>query len=574
MTNLPELLAPAGSPEAMRAAVAAGADAVYFGGTLFNARMNAKNFSREDISGAVSYCHERGVRVYVTFNTLIYDRELPQALEYAEFLYRAGVDALIITDLGLSALLHEHLPDFPLHASTQLSGHNTDAARFLAERGFTRMVCARELSGESIERLCADSPIEIEAFVHGALCVCHSGQCLLSSMIGGRSGNRGECAQPCRMPYNGGYPLSLKDNCLASHVTKLIASGVSSLKLEGRMKSPEYVYAVVSIYRKLLDERRDATPEELATLAKVFSREGFTDGYFTGRIGKQMLGVRTAEDKAATAAVAAKKTALQRNLPPVEIPAREHTIPKEVYADLKKKLSPIPAKKGENPLSARFYDPASIPDAPAYRGFFGKIYLPLEKFDPKKATGVLLPPVITDKEMPALREALAAAKKAGATDLLVGNVGHLALARESGLALHGDYRFNLTNRCAAAVIGALCEDILLSPELILPQIRDIPGRRGAIVYGRIPVMTLEKPVGQARLKDRTGAEFPLLREGNRDIMFNSVPFYMADQQSKLQSAALDRRHFLFSTEGRREVEYVIDCYRKGLTTKKPVRRIK
>ncbi|MBQ8911840.1 MAG: U32 family peptidase, partial [Clostridia bacterium] len=278
--NLHELLSPAGSPEALRAALLAGAAAVSLGGTLFNARMNARNFDRPAIIKAVKDCHERGVRLYVTQNTLVVDRQMKDALEFAGFLYEAGVDALIVADLGLALEIKKRFPDFPLHASTQMSGHNVKAAEFLKELGFERMVCARELSGENIRTLCKSSPIEIEAFVHGALCVSHSGQCLFSSIVGGRSGNRGECAQPCRLPYNGKYPLSLKDNCLAGHVKELIDMGVASLKIEGRMKSPEYVYSVVSAYRGLLDEQRDATAEEIRRLADVFSRDGFTDGYF------------------------------------------------------------------------------------------------------------------------------------------------------------------------------------------------------------------------------------------------------------------------------------------------------
>lgn len=187
-----------------------------------------------------------------------------EAAEFAFFLYEAGIDALILTDLGLASLLRRELPNLPLHASTQLSGHNADAAAFFSARGFSRMVCARELSGADLRRLCEASPIGIECFVHGALCVSHSGQCLLSAVMGGRSGNRGECAGPCRLPYNGRYPLSLKDLCLAGHLSELRRAGVCSLKIEGRMKSPAYVASTVSVYRRLLDEDRDAAPEEIA----------------------------------------------------------------------------------------------------------------------------------------------------------------------------------------------------------------------------------------------------------------------------------------------------------------------
>lgn len=300
----PELLAPAGSPEALRAAVAAGADAVYLGGGAFNARMGAKNFTKDELSAAVSLCHAHGVRVYATLNTLVRDRELYYALCQAEQFYLVGADALIVTDLGLAQLLRCYFPDLPLHASTQAGGHGTLGAKYLAAAGFTRMICARELSLSNLRALCSGSPVEIEVFVHGALCVSISGQCLMSSMIGGRSGNRGECAQPCRLPYSGCYPLSLKDLCLAAHMTELIDSGVASLKIEGRMRSPGYVYNVTSIYKRLIDERRDATESEIRFLSDVFSRSGFTDAYFTGDVYKSphlMLGTRTEADKLATA---------------------------------------------------------------------------------------------------------------------------------------------------------------------------------------------------------------------------------------------------------------------------------
>lgn len=258
-----------------------------------------------------------------------------EAAEFAFFLYEAGIDALILTDLGLASLLRRELPNLPLHASTQLSGHNADAAAFFSARGFSRMVCARELSGADLRRLCEASPIGIECFVHGALCVSHSGQCLLSAVMGGRSGNRGECAGPCRLPYNGRYPLSLKDLCLAGHLSELRRAGVCSLKIEGRMKSPAYVASTVSVYRRLLDEDRDAAPEEIARLAGVFSRSGFTDGYFTGKISPAMLGVRRESDKEATlltgTGTEAEKAPLRAPLPPITLDRPSVTPPAALF---------------------------------------------------------------------------------------------------------------------------------------------------------------------------------------------------------------------------------------------------
>ena len=297
---LPELLAPAGSPLAFDAAIEGGADAIYVGGSAFNARINAKNFTPDELREAIARAHAYGVKVYLAANTLIYDRELEAYLRAAEEAYLSGADAIIVADMGAAREIKKRIP-IELHASTQISGHNVDAAKLLAEAGFSRMVCAREMSRDDLAYFCKNSPIESEVFVHGALCVCHSGQCLFSSLVGQRSGNRGECAQPCRLPYKNGkkdvYPLSLKDLSLATHVRELCDMGVSSFKIEGRMKSPEYVRDVIRIWRRLLDERRDATPAEMDELAKIFSRGGFTDGYYTKKIDRSMLGVRSEADK-------------------------------------------------------------------------------------------------------------------------------------------------------------------------------------------------------------------------------------------------------------------------------------
>ena len=284
--------------ECLYAAVAAGADAIYVGGKRFGARAFAKNFDMDELCAAVNYCHLHSVKLYVTLNTLIEDVELASAVEYAAELYRIGVDALIVADFGVAAAIRRYLPDLELHGSTQMSVHNTDGIIAASRLGISRVVLARELPLTDI-RCCVDnSPLEIEVFLHGALCVCYSGQCLFSSLVGGRSGNRGECAQPCRLPYNGGsYPLSLKDLSLADHIPALIQSGVSSLKIEGRMKAPSYVYAVTSVYRRLLDEGRAANNEERELLRRAFSRGGFTDGYFVGKTEKNMTGVRSREDK-------------------------------------------------------------------------------------------------------------------------------------------------------------------------------------------------------------------------------------------------------------------------------------
>ena len=296
----PELLSPAGSPEAVIAAVQAGAGAVYLGYGVFHARRNAKNFSKEELAAAVSYCHLRGAKVYLTLNTLLTDRELPDGYQTAQEAAELGVDALLVQDLGMLRSLRRLAPELELHGSTQMSIHSLDGAKEAADLGLKRVVLARELSRRDIAHITRHAPIETEVFVHGALCMCHSGQCYLSAMVGGRSGNRGLCAQPCRLPYGwqnraDGYPLSLKDLCLAGHLSELADMGVASLKIEGRMKRPEYVSVVTRIYRTLLDERRAPTAEELSLLETVFSRDGFTDGYYQEQLGSDMFGVRETE---------------------------------------------------------------------------------------------------------------------------------------------------------------------------------------------------------------------------------------------------------------------------------------
>ena len=294
----PELLAPAGSPEALKAAAAHGAGAVYLGWGAFNARRGARNFSEEEFAQAVAYCHVRGVRVFLTLNILLSDRELPEALETARTASRLGVDAVLVQDWGLFDLLRKTLPDLPLHASTQMSLFTTGGACEIAGDGCERVVLARECSREETEAVCRGCPAEVEIFVHGALCMCYSGQCAMSALIGGRSGNRGRCAQPCRLPYGvneaakNRRPLSLKDSSLADRLGEMRDMGVSCLKIEGRMKSPGYVAAVTGIYARLLEEDRTPTPQEREILERAFSRSGFTDAYWRGEKGREMLGFR------------------------------------------------------------------------------------------------------------------------------------------------------------------------------------------------------------------------------------------------------------------------------------------
>ena len=742
--RLPELLAPAGSPEALEAAFLAGADAVYLGGSRFNARLNAHNFDAAELREAVTHAHRMGGRVYLTLNTLVWDRELPAALEAAYEAATAGVDALIVADVGAAALIHTALPQLPLHASTQLSGHNAATGEVLAPFGFSRFVIARETSLADLARAVAANPLEVEVFIHGALCVSHSGQCLFSSVVGGRSGNRGECAQPCRLPYGCGgcspkappakgnrrparpdaenYPLSLKDLSLAAHVPALIEAGVASLKIEGRMKSPGYVSGVTAVWRRLLDEGRAATPEEMTALSDLFSRGGFTDGYQTQKVGRSMMGIRSEADKERSAA--AEKAALTAKHPPRlpltmaftaaanvpvtltakaplyrwgegdavtvtargDVPAAAETAvltaesaekqlartggtpyrcetvtarvedhlllplsrlnalrrealdrlnearmsamprpatgytpvtPARVTAD----LLPLPSPRlSEGPVrSARFHDPRQI--TPAAAAYFDLLYLPLGKTHPAavpaEKRGILLPPVIFDREAEAVSAALTAALQSGIRHVLVGNLGHLPLLRaataacglQDEVALHGDLRLNTANTPAAARLLSLglC-DVILSPELTLPRMRDVgkalaeqghPAATGAVVYGRLPLMLLEKCAirevyrhmkpddvcreicakDAAVMRDRMGKDFPILREaspagrGHRNAVYNSLPTGMSDRPDDLLRAHLGGHHFIFSVESPAETDRVIAAYREARPLGFDVRRM-
>mgnify|MGYP000920706262 CR=1 FL=1 len=305
-----ELLAPAGSREALTAAVESGADAVYLAGNMFGARAYADNFDEEGMREAIAFAHSRDVRVHVTVNTIVRDEEMAALSRYLRFLYEAGADAALVQDLGVYRLARQAAPDLPLHASTQMTVHNLEGVLLLQEMGFERVVLSRELSLEDIRYITAHCQVEIETFVHGALCVCYSGQCLMSSMIGGRSGNRGRCAQPCRLPYTlidaagrdvlgdsaGNFLLSPRDLNAVDLIPQLLDAGIYSLKIEGRMKRPEYVATIVRTYRKAIDHYLAAKnppidDDDRDHLAQVFNRD-FTTAYMERHQGKQMMSDR------------------------------------------------------------------------------------------------------------------------------------------------------------------------------------------------------------------------------------------------------------------------------------------
>lgn len=669
--RLPELLSPAGSYDALRAAIEGGADAIYVGSTAFNARMRAKNFGEDELKKGIELAHTYGVKVYIAANTLIYDRELDDYLRAAERAYLLGVDAMIIADIGAASEVKRRVP-IELHASTQASGHNVEAAKRLYEMGFSRMVLAREMPKEDIALFCKESPIESEVFVHGALCVCHSGQCLFSSVVGGRSGNRGECAQPCRLPYRvrgkkgDSYPLSLKDLSLAEHITELCEMGVSSLKIEGRMKSPEYVREVTAKWRELLDAQRNADERDMEYLARVFGRGGHTDGYFVRKIDSKMLGVRSEIDKKEsaeqekfenitrkipiglsavikqgkpamlTAKTAEKSVTVTGSVPEIArtAPISEDTVKRslaklgdtpyclndiniELDGGLMLPVSALnalrreaiaglckdnarsendlnaferryPMKKREKMRSAVFYNAKSVTKKALE--FFNTIYIPLENYSECAfdGMGVMLPEVIFDGERERVSELLKGAYDMGARDALIGNVGHIDLVKELSFRLHGDIRLNLTNNSSVAYYEGLgFEDVILSPELTLPQARDIGGASAVCVYGRLPLMVTEKCVGKeiggcelcesgrAVLTDRRGVEFPILRRyPHRSVIVNSVPTYMADKRSELERAGVVFEHFIFTTEKNDEVDAIIELYKSRKTPNFACRRVK
>ena len=683
----PELLSPAGSPAALEAAIAAGADAVYFGAQSFNARKNASNLTDEELKSAVSLCRLYGVKTNIVLNTQLYGAELLPAIRLAEQLLSYGADAFIVADIGLAKALRRIFPDIHLHASTQCTGQNALSAKALAEIGFERMVAPRELSLSDIQTLCAGSPIETEIFIHGALCVSHSGQCLMSSMIGGRSGNRGECAQPCRLPYQtkNPYALSLKDLCLAAYVPELMDAGVASFKIEGRMKTPDYVYGVVSAYRKLIDGHRGATPEEIRQMAALFSRSGFTDGYYHANISKNMLGIRTDADKQTTASVAAVGKNTKYPLPKMPLsmsarfrenePALLHgTVERkgeifeaEVEGDICTPVQKTPTSKerieenlrklGSTPFAAESLaveaDEINIPissvnalrrslceklnekmlnndqkhpcfdgrlprrtgsvyskETSAYfcfadsltdkaLGYFDRIFLPLseyishaERFRLHKNVGIAFPPVAFDHELPVVRALAEKAYTNGARIALIPGFWQAEMADELGFTKHGDLRLNIYNSESASVYAEMgFASLIVSPE-VGPSVTSgisAPIPKGYIAYGRLPLMTMEKCMIRdsfsdkddrascrycdthkvTGLVDRTGAKFPVIREFvHRNVIFNSVPTYMADKPlSGLFS------HAIFTDENKKTVDDVIDRLQNRLPAKTKFRRL-
>lgn len=570
------LLAPAGSPEALRAAIAAGADEVYLGGSRFNARAGARNFTRGQLIAAGQACRDANVRLLYTLNTLLFDRELSDVLEEVAFLQQeVAPDAYIVQDLGLAKRMKERFPEIVLHASTQMRVHSASGGRLLKQLGFSRVVLAREMAKEDIASFVQNAGVESEVFIHGALCVCESGGCLLSAMIGRRSGNRGECAQPCRLPYRGKepYPLSLKDNCLAPYVNELASLGVGSLKIEGRMKSPGYVYTVTSCYRRLLDEGRLPTDAELRTLQNTFSRSGFTAGYYENRVGDGMFGVRREEDVRRSAEKAAVRSP---SAPFPTLPRRSSAHPPEEplpFAVPEKDPARLLSPKEQLGYVARFE--GAFPRSFAPFADAARIDLPLWRLGQADISGLeetvsaILPRVVFDREEADIRRLLERAWERGVRRVTVPGLSLLPMIER--FRLHGDYPLNVSNREALRVLeGYSFSSLFLSPEAEQESFGFTPMALESLGYGRLPLMHTEtclvrrvrgscagehaKQPCSAALTDRVGASFPILRTyGHRTLLYNSLPTYRLDKRKALRKGGVGLLTLLFTVEDEREM---------------------
>lgn len=666
-----ELLAPAGSMDALRAAVQNGANAVYLGCGEFNARQGAKNFTIQSLAEAVKYCHVRGVSVHLTLNTLVSDKETDACAKLIRAAAECGVDAFIVQDLGVVQLCRRIAPTVAVHGSTQMTIHSLPGVLLCAAWGLTRVVLSRELSRDEIAYICKHSPIEIEVFGHGALCMSYSGQCYLSAAIGGRSGNRGRCAQPCRQCYGysrreNRYPLSLKDNCLIAYLKELESMGVASLKLEGRMKRPEYVAIVTNVYRRALDGGV-VTKQMTDALLAAFNRQGFTDGYYLGEKGRDMFGVREEKDDENWMRAARRSYEGVEN-PLVDVAMHvtlRHGVSSLTVLDPEGRrctvLGPEPEaartqemtlellrarleKTGGTPyrcvrltgditpgltisaaainglrrdalnqltaLRSRRQERMLMPlpalrrqkgpkDAPGYTievttraQITPKVlkmnpqvlYVPLHvltedadftrKLCAAARVAAVLPRIVHDGQMPALREDLRLVRSLGVRQVLAGNLGLLLPAREAGLEVRGDYGLNIFNSVSVAALAELeVRSATLSFEMTLPQVRDISKLLPAelLVYGRLPLMVTENCIirgkagecachqGQTKLVDKTGAEFPVIRDGNscRSVLLNGKKLNWLDRQKDLSKLGLWAMRLYFTTENAQEVDRVL-----------------
>lgn len=661
-----ELLSPAGDFESLKTAVACGADAVYIGGKAFSARKNANNFTDEEIVAAVDFCHLYQTKLYVTLNILIKESEKEDALAFAKFLIEAGVDGLIIQDMGLLCAVRQMSSDVKINASTQMTIGTSGGVNLLESLGANRVVLARELSKNEIASIRNNTKLELEMFVHGAMCMGWSGQCLLSSMIGGRSGNRGLCAQPCRLSYTllkDGKPvtnkkplLCMKDLCLAEKIEE-IKPYVDSLKIEGRMKSAEYTGVVTQTYQKVLAGELDNA--QLQNMLSFFSRGGSGVGYFHERSFADMMDYSPSEKVTASKAQLAeiKQTPAEKkrtvsfrlvanegapltlqgesgafscaavgeicevanNAPFDEIRARKqlsklgdtpfaletitvqtagqpfvsvsalNCLRRQVCEELEKQIcesyrrtiqtvsivtNTTPRERGKPKLCVQVRTEEQLAAAKSMGA--AEIYLSYDLFQQigTQSDVCVLPPVAKEGETINVNSA---------TRLLVQNLGQLPQSADK--LLYGGERLNVTNSLSASALSQLgMKRVTLSPELNLREIKQVIDNTTipveVIAYGRIPVMVMENCViksayrcnkgqGNFALSDRMGEQFPLLCDGCRNVLYNSVPLYMADKAEDLLSLNAAVLRLAFTTESYDECRQIIVAYQAGLSGKTP-----
>lgn len=661
-----ELLSPAGDFAALKTAVACDADAVYIGGKAFSARKNANNFTDEELLAAVDFCHLHQTKLYVTLNILIKETELEDALAFAQFLIEAGVDGIIIQDLGLMLAVRQMSPEVKINASTQMTIGTSSGVNLLDRLGANRVVLARELSKNEIAAIRKNTKIELEMFVHGAMCMGWSGQCLMSSLIGGRSGNRGLCAQPCRLPYTllaDGKPvtdkkplLCMKDLCLADNIDE-IAPYVDSFKIEGRMKSAEYTGIVTQTYKSAL--AGTLAPEQKQTMLSFFSRGGSSVGYLNGRSFQEMMDYAPSEKVTATKAqlTEIKQTPTEKrrllslcltakegeplslsgasgdfsavavgevceaakNAPFDENRAKQQLgklgdtpflldeilvqaagqpfvsvsalngLRRQVCEDLTKQICESYRKKVQ--------DISVIKNTPKREKVAPRLCVQVrtrEQFDAAESMGIgakylsydlflqvgtkddicVLPPVLKEGEV---------LKLDGAKRLMVQNLGQLSMPAD--MLLCGGERLNVTNSLTANALSELgLKRVTLSPELTLREMKQIIENTTlpieVIAYGRLPLMVMENCVTKSAyrcvkgaenlaLSDRMGEQFPLVCDGCRNVLYNSVPLYMADKAEDLLSLNATVLRLLFTTENYEECRHVIAAYKAGLSGKAP-----
>lgn len=620
-----ELLAPAGNATALRASVQSGADAVYLGGTAFGARQSAENFTLDEMKKWVDYCHFYGADVHVTVNTLVKERELRELQAYVKSLNNTGVDALIVQDLGAADVIKNTCPDLTLHASTQMSVTTLDEVRELEKIGFKRVVLARELNEKEIEHICKNTPLEIEVFVHGAICQCYSGKCLMSSILGGRSGNRGRCAQPCRLPYEmlegrkaiaNGYLLSPKDMALINDLGTLNHIGVKSLKIEGRLKRAEYVSTVVGVYRKYLDMLYDgsgqsASKSDMQILTDAFSRTGFTNGYLKNKLGADMMSHKspsgTGDTKYTDEAISrTAKNANTRKIPASIMGTLKQNAPLEVtvydndghYGYATGTLKPEIARNvalDENRLKEQLLKLGSTPliceDISV--SVEERLTIPIKEINAvrRAAIDALMTERIkhnighiTDYQIPTTHRA----KPAGINiSVSVSTDEQRKAAEAAGIKNIQPFKpfegtLNVYNSQTANYFGK-SGTVTLSPELNLHEIEDLLKNTNAstevIAYGHLPLMIMKncpvRAMGKCqngkniyKLRDRKKEEFPLVCDGKCDecksVLLNSKPIYMADKAEDLKQLKINGVRLIFTVENFSQCGKIIEEYKRAL----------